>query len=205
MSSGERACSTERMRSGERMASSSRVPGSRSLDSEGLSPVFLAKHYAPVQYIDMKPCRNCSKMFSRGGASRYCGECRGTSREKRAVLLAKKSEPCVDCGQSWPYYCMQFDHLPGAVKVDTVARLASGAAPLCVLLSEIAKCELVCCNCHLIRSRKRGNFVATSLRPIGPVEPTRADIKRMRSQGVVGWGDLPAQFFANRIGASLRK
>ena len=68
----------------------------------------------------------------------------------RAVRDALKSGPCTDCGGTFPPECMDWDHLPGQPKVNHTNRL-EGAA----LLAEIAKCELVCANCHRIRSKKR--------------------------------------------------
>jgi len=48
---------------------------------------------------------------------------------------------------------MDFDHRPGEVKVDSVTRLVMH--PPSVLSAEIAKCDLICANCHRIRTRKR--------------------------------------------------
>jgi len=61
---------------------------------------------------------------------------------------------CLDCGYDDNSDALQFDHRPGTVKARTVASL-SGAA----LIAEIAKCDVVCANCHAIRTatRKRMN------------------------------------------------
>lgn len=49
---------------------------------------------------------------------------------------------------------MQWDHLPGTEKLGEISgRLARRARGL--ILSEIAKCELVCANCHAIRTYQR--------------------------------------------------
>lgn len=48
---------------------------------------------------------------------------------------------------------MDFDHVSGE-KVITIAALLRYCSPS-RLLSEIAKCELVCANCHRIRHEKR--------------------------------------------------
>ena len=62
---------------------------------------------------------------------------------------------CVDCGVKSPHpEIYDFDHLPGAVKITPVADfLTSGT--WADLDAEIAKCEIVCANCHRIRSRTR--------------------------------------------------
>jgi hypothetical protein len=65
-----------------------------------------------------------------------------------------KSVPCVDCGVQYPPYIMQFDHTqPG--KVDSISRLVRRAS-MPAVLAEIAKCEVVCANCHASRTYNRG-------------------------------------------------
>ena len=53
---------------------------------------------------------------------------------------------------------MQWDHLPGQVKVADVS--AMGLYTKDEILAEIAKCELVCTNCHIIRTGKRAGWAA---------------------------------------------
>lgn len=50
---------------------------------------------------------------------------------------------------------MQFDHL-GDDKVAAVGQLLDGS--LDKLLEEIAKCEVVCANCHVLRTAKRAGW-----------------------------------------------
>jgi hypothetical protein len=72
-----------------------------------------------------------------------------------ARITAAKSMPCADCGGRFPEECMDFDHVRGT-KVAGIARLR-GSRPSCwkKIEAEIAKCELVCANCHRIRSKQR--------------------------------------------------
>ena len=67
---------------------------------------------------------------------------------------ALKGGPCVDCGGRFPPECMDWDHRPGEVKTAEVGALRSGSLER--MLAEIAKCDLVCANCHRIRTRARG-------------------------------------------------
>jgi len=66
----------------------------------------------------------------------------------------KSQNPCVDCKTLYPAYVMDFDHLPGTVKLhhpnQLVNRLSWRA-----LRDELDKCELVCANCHRIRTHAR--------------------------------------------------
>jgi Pyruvate/2-oxoacid:ferredoxin oxidoreductase delta subunit len=82
-----------------------------------------------------------------------------TTRWKTAQLYIneKKLTPCVDCGfvPQVPDQ-MDFDHVKGN-KLDTVARMVTKGASLEKLKEEIEKCEIVCSNCHRLRTYKRRN------------------------------------------------
>jgi 5-methylcytosine-specific restriction endonuclease McrA len=73
--------------------------------------------------------------------------------EKKAAVDAAKDKPCTDCGHRFPVVCMDFDHLHS--KEECIAILLQRNAPLERILAEIAKCEVVCSNCHRIRTATR--------------------------------------------------
>lgn len=67
-----------------------------------------------------------------------------------------KSKPCTDCGYSFPSCCMDFDHLDGTKKVDNIsAMIGNRTTSREKIYEEISKCELVCSNCHRIRTHQR--------------------------------------------------
>ena len=71
----------------------------------------------------------------------------------RALLIALRDRPCLDCNQRFPPFVMQFDHRDPTQKKF----LVSGtwlSAPARVL-KEAAKCDIVCANCHRDRTFKR--------------------------------------------------
>lgn len=70
----------------------------------------------------------------------------------RAFLQAQKSRPCADCGGTFDPVCMDFDHRPGEVKLFGIAHGAS--RKLDKVIAEMAKCDLVCANCHRIRTHR---------------------------------------------------
>ena len=77
------------------------------------------------------------------------------SRARRMALLnAIKNVPCLDCKESFPPYCMDFDHRDPDSKVNNVARLIANNYKMDDVLAEIAKCDIVCSNCH--RKRTHG-------------------------------------------------
>lgn len=75
-------------------------------------------------------------------------------RAKLFVNALKRSTPCGDCGGFFPPVVMDFDHVNGD-KVSAIARLVGGGASEERLLREISKCELVCANCHRVRTSDR--------------------------------------------------
>ena len=47
---------------------------------------------------------------------------------------------------------MDFDHLPGQKKLCGIAEMVSNRFTLLEIQQEMLKCELVCSNCHRIRT-----------------------------------------------------
>ena len=92
------------------------------------------------------PCRVCTQATNEA------------ARKPRQDYInkVKLASGCTDCGlidlEHLEIY--DFDHLPGQTKARGVAAmLTSGTFE--DLLAEIAKCEVVCANCHRIRTRRR--------------------------------------------------
>lgn len=69
----------------------------------------------------------------------------------------KESHPCTDCQQFWPWYVMHFDHVRGE-KVGDIGTLILGHS-MDVIRAEMEKCELVCANCHAIRTHARNDYM----------------------------------------------
>ncbi|CAB4167022.1 HNHc domain containing protein [uncultured Caudovirales phage] len=72
-------------------------------------------------------------------------------RNKAFIDDVKGTNPCTDCGVSYPPYVMQFDHIVDG-KRGNVADMARSGFSLENLQLEIDKCELVCGNCHAERT-----------------------------------------------------
>lgn len=78
------------------------------------------------------------------------------SREKRkAVLQEAKNKPCADCGVQYPYYVMDFDHIEDKSFQISQAGASQKYGSFENLLAEVAKCEVVCANCHRERTHKK--------------------------------------------------
>ncbi|ACH62143.1 hypothetical protein MYRNA_144 [Mycobacterium phage Myrna] len=65
-----------------------------------------------------------------------------------------KSGPCTDCGGTFHHFQMDWDHIGDDKEFDVgkAVRIGYGKKRI---LAEIAKCELVCANCHRLRTWRR--------------------------------------------------
>lgn len=65
----------------------------------------------------------------------------------------KVAAGCKDCGLNSPAEALTFDHVRGEKKFNIGPSWNQGRA---ALEEEIAKCEVVCANCHATRTKSRG-------------------------------------------------
>jgi hypothetical protein len=83
------------------------------------------------------------------------------SRQRATVewLRDLRRVPCADCGKTNPPYVMDFDHRDPSAKSFSLLADATLLKNRDVLLAEVAKCDVVCANCHAIRtSRQRAQY-----------------------------------------------
>jgi len=81
-------------------------------------------------------------------------EARGREyRRAREWFDSLKAGPCSDCGVSYPPCVMQWDHVRGDKHRNVGEMMFSASRDR--ILKEIAKCDLVCANCHAIRTQSR--------------------------------------------------
>jgi hypothetical protein len=66
----------------------------------------------------------------------------------------KTKTPCMDCKVNYPHYVMDFDHRPDENKLFDVS-IVSKISSTKKMLEEIAKCDIVCANCHRERTQSR--------------------------------------------------
>ena len=70
------------------------------------------------------------------------------ARRDRYWLLSKwKEQPCEYCGGQFPPRVMEFHHVRGE-KEFTISESSSRVIALRSVVREVAKCDLVCANCH---------------------------------------------------------
>lgn len=68
--------------------------------------------------------------------------------------LYKEKHGCADCRNHFPHYVLEFDHKPEFHKIDVVYRVLRTYGEKAAW-AEVAKCDVVCANCHKIRTYTR--------------------------------------------------
>ena len=71
----------------------------------------------------------------------------------QAMLSRLKDRPCADCGGRFPPYVMDFDHRDRSTKRGNVSHLGNRR-----LVEEAEKCDVICSNCHRVRTYTRGEY-----------------------------------------------
>jgi hypothetical protein len=85
---------------------------------------------------------------------------RKNRRAKRIEQLNElKNKPCVDCGGIFPSVAMDFDHIKGEKYKTISSMINSSDSVWSEIIEEIKKCELVCANCHRVRTYNRGDSI----------------------------------------------
>ena len=113
-------------------------------------------------------CRPCRAAYKRehyvANRARYIAQAQERKRTvagDRARLLVEYllEHPCIDCGETDPLV-LEFDHLG-----DKTFEIAKGLRDRrwCDVLDEIAKCDVVCANCHRRRTARRGGFARAAV------------------------------------------
>lgn len=76
-------------------------------------------------------------------------------RDKVRIYICeyKTNSICADCGEDYPYWMLEFDHLRD--KEFNISRYRNITMSLDKIKEEIAKCEVVCANCHKNRTHYR--------------------------------------------------
>jgi hypothetical protein len=128
-------------------------------------------------------CRDCFREYFRARGALHIEQVARAKKARQEPLRARILEhllehPCADCGEADPVV-LEFDHVDG--KEREVSALLALAVPLTRLEAEIARCEVVCVNCHRRRTATRAGW---SLLDPGSVAKLRS---RPRVRRNVAW------------------
>ena len=104
-------------------------------------------------------CKTCAakalQEWSRTHKVRLAQYALSTSKRNRKLVDALKAQPCVDCKRVYPPCVMDFDHLPSFKKKRKISNMMSSQFSEKAILEEVAKCDVVCSNCHRLRTTAR--------------------------------------------------
>jgi hypothetical protein len=101
-------------------------------------------------------CKPCRREYAAAHYERNKPRWKAQNERRQAEFLAwytslKAGKPCAACGRSFHPVAMHWHHLPGTEKSASLGDLAKRGSRKRVL-DEIAKCELLCANCHAVRT-----------------------------------------------------
>lgn len=103
---------------------------------------YLAKHYQ-----DNKDKYRASRDVNR---PKY------VHRNIKFIEEYKKDKPCLDCHEVFPSCAMDFDHRkPKKDRYCSISMLVQKCASLDRIKKEVKKCDLICSNCHRVRTSNR--------------------------------------------------
>lgn len=86
---------------------------------------------------------------------------RNRAENRAKVIAIKEGTPCADCNTHHPSFVMDFDHVRGE-KAGLVSEMVAAGVPWAKIEAEIAKCDLVCSNCHRYRTFSREGKIRVS-------------------------------------------
>lgn len=109
-----------------------------------------------MPYKDLDKRRECNKRYYDRHKKLYYNKNLKRRRMLMSFINTLKDKPCKDCGVKYPSYVMDFDHRDSSQKTSSVSHMATlHYASRTKILEEIDKCDLVCANCHRIRTHCR--------------------------------------------------
>ena len=116
-----------------------------------------------IRNIRRHNCKDCCAMYSRNhylaNKDEYYQRHVAKRRRLRVWLSKLKDNPCIDCDTRFNKHLMHFDHLPEYDKFADISEMIADGRSKTAIQAEIAKCELVCLDCHSIRTVDRKQHV----------------------------------------------
>lgn len=109
-----------------------------------------------MPYKDISKRRESQKKYYKSHKKLYYLKNIARRKQLMEFINEQKDKPCADCGVKYPSYVMDFDHRDRGEKFSSVSQMATlHYASKEKIIKEINKCDLVCSNCHRIRTHCR--------------------------------------------------
>ena len=104
------------------------------------------KHYTCKECVN----QNQKKQYARNKKYYLDRNREQRSNNRKWYQDLKSNSPCNMCNNIFPYYVMDFDHKDPETKEMNVAQMMGYSKE--AILKEIKKCDLLCSNCHRIKT-----------------------------------------------------
>jgi hypothetical protein len=93
-------------------------------------------------------CKTCLKQRLENRREVHRVENRTKSRCRKEELVKLRGGKCLDCNGEFPACCFHFDHRSPLEKSFNIVT----SMPMEKVITELEKCDMVCANCHAIRT-----------------------------------------------------
>ena len=91
----------------------------------------------------------CKAWYEQNKDRKYQMQVRRDQEIQAYLDEIRRASGCLRCGEPDPV-CLIFHHRPGAKKKFDLSCARNGAFGIEAIKAEIAKCEVICANCHRI-------------------------------------------------------
>ena len=123
--------------------------------------------------IRQSVCRTCRRAYDAAYHRRTHPRRIEQKRRYHAELVEwyrrLKDAPCSDCGGRFHHAAMAWDHREPATNSSDVSSMIGRTHSRRQIVDEIAKCDLVCANCHAVRTFRRRGVAQSGRAPgLGP-------------------------------------
>lgn len=118
----------------------------------GPTPCERQKRYAQSEAGKAK--RKAYRSTGAWKAKRNAYNQQRTQTRARWIKAYKLSRGCMDCGYKDHPEALDFDHRPGVQKQFEISAVCKNGN-MDRLMAEIEKCDVVCANCHRVRTANR--------------------------------------------------
>lgn len=113
-----------------------------------------------------------------------------------------KRKACVHCGEAVTQenFCIfDFDHIDRFDKIDAIANMVTCRQPILQIATEMKKCQLLCANCHKLKTLTEGDLLPLNSKKRKTPPPTKTEDPVLKKQKM----DLQQQVNAEWIEMSF--
>lgn len=121
--------------------------------------------YSPKGKID-NTCKSCHREYRKNhykeNKDTYIEKSKKNKPASRSrtisyILDYLREHPCSCCGET-DMRCLQFDHIDPNTKSYNVSHIVSGGYSVELVKAEIAKCVVLCANCHAKKTAEQFQY-----------------------------------------------